>query len=494
MADLTYWQKRHLKTKQKALKNAETYEEDYQKRLKKAQREIEQEIQAWVGKYATEDGDLTPQGANKILKGQDESWWNNTLDQWEKKALDGGYDKELNLEYYRSRVSRLQALEGQISNIMAEHTAPEVERMQEQLSLSYEETYYRTTYNTQAQGQSFSGDFAKLNDDQLAKVVSKPWAGSNFSKRLWGNMTQQLPNKLAKTLSRGVLLGHGVDRMVKDSRVVFKNASSRDIHRLITTEFAHVAEQATLDSYHDSGIEQYEYMATLEKRTCERCGGLDGKVFDTHKQEVGTNYPPLHPYCRCTTAPYFDELKEMETTRWARDDNGNAMSVKDMSYDQWKKEFMPLKDDPNGLTWYEHSALNRYISSDSYKINDILRRGDDLTPEFESVARYLDNALDKLPVYSGTTWRSLTPVDPYEFVAEYAVGSVVDMPAYTSTSPEIYGPDMMVQMKFVNSKDGRDIRRYNDNEQEVLYKRGTKVKVLNVYKDDGMNIMEVEEQ
>ncbi|MCW0953199.1 minor capsid protein [Weissella ceti] len=308
MADLTYWQKRHLKTKQKALKNAENYEEDYQKRLKKAQREIEQEIQAWVGKYATEDGDLTPQGANKILKGQDKKTWNNTLDEWERKSLEGGYDQELNLEYYRSRVSRLQALEGQISNIMAEHTAPEVERMKEQLSSTYKETYHQTTYNTQQQTNNFSGDFAKLNSDQLAKVVSKPWAGSNFSKRLWGNMTQQLPNKLAKTLSRGVLLGHGVDRMVKDSRVVFKNASSRDIHRLITTEFAHIAEQATLDSYHDTGIEKYEYMATLESRTCDYCRGLDGKVFDTKKQETGVNYPPMHPHCRCTTAPWFAEL------------------------------------------------------------------------------------------------------------------------------------------------------------------------------------------
>lgn len=338
MADLTYWQKRHLKTKQKALNNAEKYEADYLKRLNKAHREIEKEIKAWAKKYATEDGGMTQANANKLLRGMDKKDWNNTLAQWEHKARVGGYDNELNLEYYRSRVSRLQALQGQITDIMATHTAPEVGRMQQQLADTYKDTYYRTTYNTQAQQMAINGNFARFNDDQLTKIVSKPWAGSDFSKRLWGNMTTKLPNELTKTLSRGVLLGHGVDRMVKDARVTLNNASRYDLHRLITTEFAHITEQATVDSYHDSGIDKYEFLATLETHTCERCGALDGEVIDTNKQQAGINYPPLHPNCRCTTAPWFEELEEMDTDRWARDpEKGKGEVVANMSYDEWKK-------------------------------------------------------------------------------------------------------------------------------------------------------------
>lgn len=347
MADLTYWQKRHLKTKQKALKNAEKYEADYLKRLNKAHREIEKEIKAWAKKYATEDGGMTQANANKLLRGMDKQDWNNTLAQWEHKARVGGYDNELNLEYYRSRVSRLQALQGQITDIMATHTAPEVGRMQQQLADTYKDTYYRTTYNTQAQQMAINGNFARFNDDQLTKIVSKPWAGSDFSKRLWGNMTTKLPNELTKTLSRGVLLGHGVERMVKDARVTLNNASRYDLHRLITTEFAHITEQATLDSYHDSGIERYEYMATLETHTCERCGALDSEVIDTNKQQAGVNYPPLHPNCRCTTAPWFEELEEMDTDRWARDpEKGKGEVVANMSYDEWKKEVGVTKAEP----------------------------------------------------------------------------------------------------------------------------------------------------
>ncbi len=59
------------------------------------------------------------------------------------------------------------------------------------------------------------------------------------------------------------------------------------------------------------------------------------------------------------------------------------------------------------LTNDEKHALKRYISSDSYKINDKLRNEPKLTPDEERFKENLDAALKKMPNYSGNLQRSI---------------------------------------------------------------------------------------
>ena len=48
--------------------------------------------------------------------------------------------------------------------------------------------------------------------------------------------------------------------------------------------------------------------------------------------------PPLHPFCRSTTVPYFGNK---EGTRVARGEDGKTYPVPaDMTYDQWYKEYV----------------------------------------------------------------------------------------------------------------------------------------------------------
>ena len=44
---------------------------------------------------------------------------------------------------------------------------------------------------------------------------------------------------------------------------------------------------------HLTNIKKYEFLATLDSRTCSVCGKLDGKVFELSEAKVGINYPPL---------------------------------------------------------------------------------------------------------------------------------------------------------------------------------------------------------
>ena len=51
----------------------------------------------------------------------------------------------------------------------------------------------------------------------------------------------------------------------------------------------------TYEEWAKKYIDKYEFLATLDSRTCSVCGKLDGKVFKLTEAKVGVNYPPLHP-------------------------------------------------------------------------------------------------------------------------------------------------------------------------------------------------------
>ncbi len=67
-----------------------------------------------------------------------------------------------------------------------------------------------------------------------------------------------------------------------------------------------------------------------------------------------------------------------------------------------------MKITNNKLNKEEQYAINKYISSDFYPINEKLRnKEEELSKEEMALVLNLDNALDKLPRYKGIVTRSL---------------------------------------------------------------------------------------
>lgn len=164
-------------------------------------------------------------------------------------------------------------------------------------------------------------------------------------------------------------------------------------------------------------------------------------------------------------------------TRWARDPvTGKSMTVPaDMTYAQWYEKYVEKRDP--GLTEEEEYAMNSWVSSDFYAINEKLRQGIELTSEEKSAITNLDRALEKFPRYNGPVKRSLVISDPTElqrFVNTHAVGNTVTYNEYiAATCGKTYNPDAEVQIYIPRCKNGRDIRSFNAGEQEILYVRGS---------------------
>jgi hypothetical protein len=77
------------------------------------------------------------------------------------------------------------------------------------------------------------------------------------------------------------------------------------------TEMRRVRTEVAKQSYEQNGNTEYQFLA-LGGSPCNDCADLDGRVFPVKEMMPGTNAPPMHPRCLCSTAPYWDEAKFQE--------------------------------------------------------------------------------------------------------------------------------------------------------------------------------------
>lgn len=112
---------------------------------------------------------------------------------------------------------------------------------------------------------------------------------------------------------------------------------------LVRTEVNHFANEATALAYKECDIDKYQFSATLDIKTCDRCARLDNKVFELKDKKEGVNYPPIHPNDRCTTTPYIGEEEIAGLKRRARDPKTGKTYLVDanMSYEEWSQKYAP---------------------------------------------------------------------------------------------------------------------------------------------------------
>lgn len=86
-------------------------------------------------------------------------------------------------------------------------------------------------------------------------------------------------------------------------------------------------------------VSRRQWVATLDDRTCQRCGGLDGESWPTDGSEAPGPSPPLHPRCRCSKVPVLKSWRELgidadEIEPGLRASMDGEVPAS-MTYDQW---------------------------------------------------------------------------------------------------------------------------------------------------------------
>lgn len=342
MTNAEYWKQRFTQLEAAQNRKGATAYLEMEKQYKAAQNELEAQIARWYQRFADSNGISLAQ-AKQWLKGRDlaEFKWDvkEYIKYGKENAINGAWMQELENASSKFHISRLEALQIQTQNSLETMFAQQMGTMKKALSDVYASGYYHTAYTVQ-QGFGLGWDIAGLDQAQIEKVLSKPWAvdGYNFSTRIWNSKTKligEVHNELSKNLLTGADPQKAIDSLAKKMGTSKSNAG-----RLVMTEQAYFSSAAQKDCFNDLDVEEYEIVATLDSHTSDICRSLDGKVFKMSDYKPGVTAPPFHVYCRSTTAPHFKDNFDTGE-RAARGADGKTYYVPDdVTYSEWKKAFV----------------------------------------------------------------------------------------------------------------------------------------------------------
>lgn len=362
-----------------------------------------------------------------------------------------------------------------------------------------------------------------LGDEILKKVlkdqesiINGDFKGTSFSNRIWVN-GQELQNRLEDGLLRSLILGEnprqwsGImhEHLKRNMSDTGKENALFNAFRLAVTETARVQVTTGLKLMKEGGYDKYIWIA--EPGACHICAPFNNQVFDMKYASMGNTLPPMHPFCRCSVAAYYD-MDEDEDLGYNNSEEylQEKLNVIDPLTDEELVYQDPyqniLKTDnykkwESSLTSHELVDIFDYTGTDYYKkMNNFLRGklnlDDDIQfkTEIENKIKRLDQALSRFTtseqytVYRGTYNRY--------GVENVRVGeSFILDKGFASSSfsiditEEFSGGDGCVLYRIRIPK-GKNVGAYLDQlsrfkgEEEFLFRPNTSVKLLKIDKKE----------
>ena len=110
-----------------------------------------------------------------------------------------------------------------------------------------------------------------------------------------------------KRQAQGFARGDSYDKLVRQLRKRFSNVNRRDAYRLIFTEGTYVMAESSMQPFTED-FERYRLSPVMDGRTCPICRSLARQVFEIKDRQPGVNFPPIHPWCRCSWEIVVDDL------------------------------------------------------------------------------------------------------------------------------------------------------------------------------------------
>lgn len=358
MRDAKYWAERALNELLMEERSVLEYEDALLQAYKIALREIQKEIDAFFNRYATQHN-ISYAEARKRLTTVELKDFQAMVKGWLSEAVNNKWSSEY-IQYLENLskakyVSRLEMLEADVRYQVEKLQYKKYVDMTELLSVNYLAAYYERAY-TIAHGAEIAVRFNAVTRAGVEKAIKTRWSPYNYSQSIWNDrdrLVRSLSTIIPQSFSRGLSSNQLGDMIAKEME-----ASRHRGRTLARTEVNHICNQADLDVYKVVGVEIYQYLATLDMRTSEICRSLDGTEHKVSHAQVGVNFPPMHPNCRSTTVPKFEDDEDAE--RVARDEEGKTIRVpRKMTQEQYINTYVPEEDRDRLL-----SFIRKYYKSE----------------------------------------------------------------------------------------------------------------------------------
>lgn len=311
-----YWKQREAEALKKYLLSEQEYEKEIRKIYNYLLGQIQKEINGFYTKYASSEG-LSLADAKLAVAKADIAYFEQKAAKYvAEKDFSDTANEEMKLYNATMKINRLEMLKADIGLEMVS-SFDELQKYFDQI----------LTERTLEEFERQAGILGKTiqNNSKFAKaIVNASFKNATYSDRIWMYQSQ-MKAELSKLLQEGLIQGRNPKQLATYLQKTL-GASRIDAERLMRTELARVQTEAQKQSFEEYGFEEYQFNAILT--ACKDCLELDGQHFKVVDMMPGTNAPPMHPNCRCSTSGYSDEKLFDE---WV-----NSYQEHGLSYEDWK--------------------------------------------------------------------------------------------------------------------------------------------------------------
>lgn len=148
-------------------------------------------------------------------------------------------------------------------------------------------------------------------EPEIAHQIINRLSHTSFKGVTWSDRVWQRQDGLSKMVTQiaedVVLMGRSPLESIPRLREMF-NVGAYEARRLAVTESARVQTEVQKDLYKRNDFDEYIYLA--EPTACLICASLHDKTFKVDDMTPGINACPMHPHCRCSTAPNVDKERD----------------------------------------------------------------------------------------------------------------------------------------------------------------------------------------
>lgn len=308
---------------------------------------LDKEIAAYYAKYSI-NGVLSYRNLLETLPDEDKLLLIEQLDEFVKK-----YPAYADLVPVRESIYKLNRLEGLRQSIAMQQL--HMGAYEQQQALAFFQHQALRYANGAASFLGLGSSFCRLDSDVIHAAVGNKWCdGKDFSERIWDNR-KKLGNTLHTQFVNGVIRGDDYHQLARQIREKFVKVSQKNAERLTFTEDTYLCNEAAMQVFErEAAVTEYEFVCTGDAETCDICRGLSGERFPISQRMPGTNFPPMHPWCRCFFDPVIPEKKTLTsgvdsgiigTTKNA---NGTEVEIVERTSLMWKPNSITQKVSSKG--------------------------------------------------------------------------------------------------------------------------------------------------
>lgn len=363
----TYWSKRLQELDASLSKDEKQLFSELSKYYEQEYAALDKEIAAYYAKYG-EENVIAFRTLLLELPDADKQLLLQNMDEFAKQ-----YPEFAELLPVRESIYKLNRLEGlQTSSVLQQLKIGAIEQTKFREHFEKQVLKYA---NYAAEKLGFGTNFYRIDSEMLQVVIGNPWCnGKDFSERIWANR-EALAQTLQNEIANGLIRGEDYKTMSRILQQKFENTSQKQAERLVFTEDTYLSNEAKIRPFErNAAYTHYEYLCVEDHRTCETCRALSGQTFEISKRNAGLNFPPMHPWCRCTVMPVVEDLETIKS-RLTSGGNDGKIEVRFETPEKMQKHYDKHIDKYGNISISEYIALaNELVNAkDTDDIERIVR-------------------------------------------------------------------------------------------------------------------------